>query len=60
MTTKNSKSRTVLVHISADEIQRICENQLGGVTVEVIVTHANIKVEATTGEDESVELYRFN
>jgi hypothetical protein len=59
MTTKNSKARTVLVHIGADELQRICEQQLGGVTLEVIVTHANIKITATTGEDEEVELYHM-
>ena len=56
--TKNKKSRTVLVHIGADELRRICDGDLGGVTVEVVVTHANIKVDARTGEDEKVNLYR--
>lgn len=56
---KTGKSRTVLVHIGADELRRICDDGLGGVTLEVVVTHANIKVEARTGEDEKVELYRM-
>lgn len=59
MKTKKDKSRTVLVHIGADELKRICDEQLGGITVEVIVTHANIKVSAATGEDEEVNLYRI-
>lgn len=53
-----TKVRKVLVHISADELERIVQNELGGVTVEITVTHANIKVTALTGENEKVDLYR--
>lgn len=56
---KNDKARTVLVHIGADEIGRICDEGLGGITLEVVVTHANVKVDARTGEDEKVNLYRI-
>ena len=54
-----TKVRKILVHISADELERITKNELGGVTVEIIVTHANIKVTALTGENEKVDLYRL-
>lgn len=56
---KKDKARTVLVHIGADELRRICDENLGGITVETIVTHANIKISARTGEDEKVSLYRI-
>jgi hypothetical protein len=56
---KTQKARTVLVHIENEELQRIVEEQKGGLTLEIIVTHANIKVDARTGEDEKVNLYRF-
>ncbi len=54
-----NKSRNIMVHIDAAELQRICEQQLGGITIEAIVTHSNIKLIATTGEDEEVELYHL-
>lgn len=54
-----TKVRKVLVHIENDELQRIVSNELGGVTIEIIVTHANIKVDARTGEDQKVALYRI-
>ena len=51
------KSRKVLFHIEAEELERIVANQLGGITVEAIITHANVKIVAKTGEDEKVKLY---
>jgi hypothetical protein len=54
-----TKVRKVLVHIENDELQRIVSNELGGVTIEIIVTHANIKVDARTGEDQKVALYQI-
>lgn len=57
--TKNGKARTVVIHIGADELERIVRDQLGGITVEVVVTHSNVKIAATTGEDEEVSIYHI-
>jgi len=55
-----SKSRNLLLHIDSEELERIVKNSLGGVTIEIIVTPANIKVSAKTGEDEDVKVYQIN
>lgn len=52
-----SKVREITFHIEADELERIVRDRLGGITIEAIVTHANIKVTASTGENEKVKLY---
>lgn len=59
MKTKNDKSRRVLVHIEADELERIVRDELGGITIEAVITHSNVKITAKTGEDEDVELYHI-
>jgi hypothetical protein len=56
---KTQKARTVLVHIENEDLQRIVQEEKGGITIEIVVTHANIKVDARTGEDEKINLYRF-
>lgn len=55
-----TKVRKVAIHIEANELERIVRNEMGGITVEVIVTHSNIKVTALTGEDEKVDFYRMD
>lgn len=54
---KNDKIRNVLFHISAEEIERIFKNNLGGITVDIVISHANVKIDAKTGEDEKVDFY---
>jgi hypothetical protein len=56
---KTQKARKVLVHIENEDLQRIVQEEKGGITIEIVVTHANIKVDARTGEDEKINLYRF-
>lgn len=56
---KTQEARKVLVHIENEDLQRIVQEEKGGITIEIVVTHANIKVDARTGEDEKVNLYRF-
>lgn len=48
-----------MIHIEHEELKRIVDNELGGITIEMIVKHSNIKVTALTGEDEQVKIYRF-
>lgn len=59
MTKKKSKERKVSIHIEYDELKRIVDNELGGITVEAIIKHSNIKITAKTGENESVKIYSF-
>ena len=59
MTQTKKKERKVVIHIENEELKRIVDNELGGVTIEMIVKHSNIKVDARTGEDEQVKIYRF-
>jgi hypothetical protein len=53
-----SKSRKVVFKIEAKELERIVHNELGGITIEAIVTHANIKITAFTSEYEKVKLVK--
>lgn len=59
MTQTKAKERKVVIHIEHEELKRIVDNELGGITIEMIVKHSNIKVTALTGEDEQVKIYRF-
>ena len=59
MKNKNDKSRRVVAHIEADELERIVRDELGGITIEAIITHSNVKITAKTGEDEEVDLFYF-
>ncbi len=54
---KLRKVRKVLLHIEASEVERICREGLGGITVEAIITHSNVKMIVKTGEDEPVKFY---
>ena len=59
MKNKNDKSRRIVVYIEADELERIVRDKLGGITIEAIITHSNVKIAAKTGEDEEVNLFYF-
>lgn len=52
-----AEARKILIHIEASEVERICREGLGGITVEAIITHSNVKMIVKTGEDEPVEFY---
>lgn len=54
-----SKAKSIMLHIDAEEIKRIVENQLGGITLEIITSHANTKIIAKTGENQKVDYYLF-
>jgi hypothetical protein len=49
-----SKTREAFVLIDGDEIKRIYENELGGITIHIKVLHSRIEVDVLTGEDEEV------
>lgn len=44
-----NKARKVLFEISPDQIEKICSDQVG-ITVEAIITHANVKMIVKSGD----------
>lgn len=57
MSDKNK--RKVVLHIEADEIERIYKEQLGGMSIHIDVLHSRVDVSVLTGEDEEVKFHRF-
>ena len=56
---KEKIRRAVLV-VDGDELRRIVEQDLGGITFEVEVRHSRIVLTASTGEDEKVNALQLD
>lgn len=54
------KVRTAVLVIDGDELKRIVEEDLGGITFEAEVRHSRITLTARTGEDEEVKALRLD
>jgi len=51
---KSDKVRVAYLFIDGDEVERIVNNELGGITFKAEVHHSRIVLTAWTGEDEKV------
>ena len=56
---KEKIRRAVLV-VDGDELRRIVDQDLGGITFEVEVRHSRIVLTASTGEDEKVNALQLD
>lgn len=54
---KPAKVRTAYLFVDGDEIERIVNNELGGITFKAEVHHSRIVLTAMTGEDEKVNAH---
>lgn len=52
---KEKKVRTAMLVVDGDELRRIVEEGLGGITFEAEIRHSRIVLTARTGEDEEVK-----
>lgn len=50
--------RVAYLLVDGEELRRIVENNLGGITFKAEVFHSRIVLSATTGENEKVEAYQ--
>ena len=53
----NSKAKFITLVISQEEIKRICNEKLGFISIEVIATHANVKVIAKTEQNQKIKAH---
>lgn len=50
--------RIAYLLVDGEELRRIVENNLGGITFKAEVFHSRIVLSATTGENEKVKAYQ--
>ena len=60
MKKQEEKIRRAILVVDGDELRRIVEQDLGGITFEVEVRHSRIVLTASTGEDEKVNALRLD
>jgi len=60
MKNPEEKIRRAVLVVDGDELRRIVEQDLGGITFEVEVRHSRIVLTALTGEDEKVNALRLD
>ena len=60
MKNQEEKIRRAVLVVDGDELRRIVEEGLGGITFEVEVRHSRIVLTASTGEDEKVNALRLD
>lgn len=49
------KVRTVMLFIDGDEVKRICDENLGGITFKAEIRHSRVDLTAWTGEEEKIK-----
>ena len=50
-----TKVRTSYLFLDGEEIKKIADKNLGGITIKCEVRHSRIELSAWTGEDEKIE-----
>lgn len=57
---KKSKTRSLFLQIEKEELLRVLEESLGHLFIEIIITHANVKINVKTDKQKKIKFSRNN